>query len=73
MRTKKEALTEQKNAILAQIADLTAQANALQSVIDQTPADAPSGEYEPGMFQELNDFLEQTGRKDAERARGIID
>lgn len=73
MRTKKEALTEQRNAILAEIDALQTRAEFLRITIEETPADAPSGEYEPGMFKELCDHLEATGRKDAERAKGLYE
>lgn len=73
MRTKKEALTEQRNAILAEIDALQTRAEFLRITIEETPADAPSGEYEPGMFKDLNEFLEVTGRKDAERAQGLYE
>ncbi len=66
MKTKKESLTEQRNAVLAQIEDLKGRAEFLRLQIEETAENAPSGEYEPGMFQELNDHLEQSGIKEME-------
>lgn len=71
MKTKREALEEQRNAILSQIEDLKARAEGLRVIAEETPAEELSGEYEPGMFSELNDWLERTGRKDTEAAQGL--